>query len=243
MTAKFPRFDTLSLHAGQQPDTTTGAAVTGGTTTVSVTGDGGTYTTGSVGSGAATHKGGGYWEYGPAQAETNYDHVAFTFVNTSAITATVQVYPSFPQSVDNATNVSAIKTKTDFLPSATAGAAGGVFIAGTNAATTITTGLTTTFTGNLTGSVGSVTGAVGSVTAAITLPSIPANWITAAGITAAALNGKGDWMVTYTQPAGFLAATFPALVASSTTVMSANVTKVNGTTVNGSGTLVDPWGP
>lgn len=57
-----------------------------------------------------------------------------------------------------------IKTKTDFLPSATAGAAGGVFIAGTNAATTVTTALTTTFTGNLTGSVASVTGAVGSVT-------------------------------------------------------------------------------
>lgn len=57
----------------------------------------------------------------------------------------------------------AIKVKTDFLPSATAGAAGGVFIAGTNAATTVTTSFTTTFTGNLTGSVGSVTGAVGSV--------------------------------------------------------------------------------
>lgn len=55
-------------------------------------------------------------------------------------------------------------TKVGFLPSATAGAAGGVFIAGTNAATTITTALTTTFTGNLTGSVASVTGAVGSVT-------------------------------------------------------------------------------
>lgn len=61
------------------------------------------------------------------------------------------------------TEVAAIKTKTDYLPSATAGASGGLFIAGTNAATTITTGLTTTFTGNLTGSVGSVTGAVGSV--------------------------------------------------------------------------------
>lgn len=50
---------------------------------------------------------------------------------------------------------------------ATPGAAGGLFIAGTNAATTITTGLTTTFTGNLTGSVASVTGAVGSVTGAV----------------------------------------------------------------------------
>ena len=65
------------------------------------------------------------------------------------------------------TDTAAVKTKTDFLPSATAGAAGGVFIAGINAATTITTGLTTTFTGNLTGSVASVTGAVGSVTGAV----------------------------------------------------------------------------
>ncbi len=43
------------------------------------------------------------------------------------------------------------------IPTATPGAANGLFIAGTNAATTITTGLTTTFTGNLTGSVGSLT--------------------------------------------------------------------------------------
>ena len=62
-----------------------------------------------------------------------------------------------------ASDVGAIKTKTDYLPSATAGAAGGVFIAGTNAATTVTTAFSTTFTGNLTGSVASVTGAVGSV--------------------------------------------------------------------------------
>jgi hypothetical protein len=68
-----------------------------------------------------------------------------------------------------ASDVGAIKTKTDFLPSATAGAAGGVFIAGTNAATTVTTSFTTTFTGNLTGSVGSVSGAVGSVTGAVGL--------------------------------------------------------------------------
>ena len=63
--------------------------------------------------------------------------------------------------------IDGIKTKTDYLPSATAGNAGGVFIAGTNAATTVTTALTTTFTGNLTGSVASVTGAVGSVTGAV----------------------------------------------------------------------------
>jgi hypothetical protein len=52
----------------------------------------------------------------------------------------------------------AIKTKTDFLPSVAAGAAGGVFIAGSNAATSITTALTANITGNLSGSVGSVSG-------------------------------------------------------------------------------------
>ena len=60
------------------------------------------------------------------------------------------------------TEVAAIKTKTDYLPSATAGAAGGVFIAGSNAATTVA--ITGNITGNVSGSVGSVTGAVGSVT-------------------------------------------------------------------------------
>jgi hypothetical protein len=34
-----------------------------------------------------------------------------------------------------------------------------------------------------------------TVTNAVTLPAIPTDWITAAGITAAALNGKGDWNV------------------------------------------------
>ena len=109
------------------------------------------------------------------------------------------------------TVVDAVKVKTDYLPSATAGAAGGVFIAGSNAATSITTALTANITGNLSGSVGSVSGAVGSVTgavgsvtgavgsvtgnvggnvvgavgsvtAAVTLPTIPTNWITANGI-------------------------------------------------------------
>lgn len=70
------------------------------------------------------------------------------------------------------TDIDNIATKTGYLPSATAGDAGGVFIAGTNAATSITTALTANITGNVTGnlsgSVGSVTGAVGSVTAEVT---------------------------------------------------------------------------
>ncbi len=229
---------------------TDGTPVTSGTTTVYVTGDGGTQGTGSVGSGACTHEGHGFWTYAPAQAETNYDHVAFTFENSSGVNATLQIYPSFPQTGDNyarigapagasiaadiaavktdtaavkvqtdkltftvanqvdsnvldwksstapamtgdafarlgapagasvsvdiaavKTDTAAVKVKTDFLPSVTAGAAGGVFIAGANAATSITTALTANITGNVTGnlsgSVGSVTGAVGSVTGAV----------------------------------------------------------------------------
>lgn len=80
---------------------TDGSAVTTGTTTVYVTGDGGTQAAGSVGSGACTHEGQGFWTYAPAQAETNYDHVAFTFVNTAGVNATVQIFPSFPQTGDN----------------------------------------------------------------------------------------------------------------------------------------------
>lgn len=80
---------------------TDGSPVTSGTTTVYVTLDGGTQATGTVGSGAATHEGHGYWTYTPSQAETNGDLAAFTFENSSAVNATVQIYTSFPQTGDN----------------------------------------------------------------------------------------------------------------------------------------------
>jgi hypothetical protein len=42
----------------------------------------------------------------------------------------------------------------------------------------------------------------GTVTTLTNLPSIPANWLTASGIAAGALNGKGDWLLSssYTAP-------------------------------------------
>jgi hypothetical protein len=65
------------------------------------------------------------------------------------------------------------------------GGAGGIFIAGSNAATTV-----------------NFTGTISTVTTLTNLPSIPANWLTAAGINASALNGKGDWLLasSYTAP-------------------------------------------
>lgn len=90
-----------------------------GTVTVYITGDGGTQTIGSVGSGICTHEGKGLHSYLPAQAETNYNHIAFTYEGTGAITSTVQVYTSFPQTVDNATGIADIQAR---IPAALTGA-------------------------------------------------------------------------------------------------------------------------
>lgn len=79
---------------------TDGSAFTG-SVTVYVTGAGGTQAIGSVGSGACTHEGNGFHTYLPSQAETNYDHIAFTFIGTGAVPATVQVFTGYPQTGDN----------------------------------------------------------------------------------------------------------------------------------------------
>lgn len=75
--------------------------------------------------------------------------------------------------------------KSLYTSGAVPGAAGGLFIAGANAATTV-----------------NFTGTISTVTNLTNLPAIPANWLTAAGINAGALNGKGDWLLasSYTAP-------------------------------------------
>lgn len=80
---------------------TDGSPVTTGTTTIYITGDAGTQAVGTVGAGACTHEGNGYWTYSPDIAETNYDLIAFTFVNAAACNPTVQVETSYPQTVDS----------------------------------------------------------------------------------------------------------------------------------------------
>ena len=84
----------------QMVSATDGSAFTGAVTCY-VCGDGGTQAAGSVGSGACTHEGNGYHTYAPAQAETNYDLIAFTFTGSGAVPATVQVYTGYPQTGDS----------------------------------------------------------------------------------------------------------------------------------------------
>ena len=85
--------------------TTDGSDVTSGTPVVYVTGNGGTQATGS---GTITHEGHGEWSYVPTQAETNYDHIAFTMVLSGAFSQTVNVYTTYPQTGDSYTAVGAL---------------------------------------------------------------------------------------------------------------------------------------
>lgn len=72
-----------------------------GVVTAYYTIDNGAQTIGSVGSGICTHKGNGYHSYTPTAAETNGDHIAWTFIGVGAVNATPQLYTGFPQTVDN----------------------------------------------------------------------------------------------------------------------------------------------
>jgi hypothetical protein len=199
-----------------------GSAFTG-SVTVAVTVDAGTQATGSVGSGACTHEGNGYHTYAPAQAETNGDLVAFTFTGTGAIPATVQVYTSFPQTVDNATNISAIKTVTDAIPN------GG-------ALTTISTKIDT------------IDDFLDTEIAAIkaktdNLPSDPADASDVAAAIAA-ISAKIDTVDDFldTEIAAIKAKT-DSLTFTVAGVVDANIQRVNDVTVTGTGAPGNEWGP
>lgn len=86
-----------------------GTAFTG-EVTVYVTGDGGAQVIGQGNgspNGIAVHEGNGFHSYVPTQAETNFDHVAFTFIGTGAVPVTVQCYPGFPQTGDSYARIGA----------------------------------------------------------------------------------------------------------------------------------------
>jgi Concanavalin A-like lectin/glucanases superfamily len=89
-----------------------GGAFTGAVT-IYITGDGGTQNVGGVGAGACAHEGNGFHSYVPAQAETNYDHIGFTFTGTGAIPATVQLFTDFPQTGDAFAEIANLPTATE----------------------------------------------------------------------------------------------------------------------------------
>lgn len=101
-----------------------GSAFTGQVTCFFII-DGGSQTIGSVGSGICTHEGNGFHTYTPIAGETNGDHIAWTFIGAGAVPATIQVYPSFPQSAD------VVPIATDILDDTDDMTTNGVFMPGT----------------------------------------------------------------------------------------------------------------
>lgn len=99
-----------------------------GSASVFVTGDNGTQ---AAGGGTVTHEGNGYHSYAPTQAETNYDHIAFTFTGTGAVTATVQVYTRFDANLTHSLGVAV----TNADGTATAGGATSITLAVGSSAT------------------------------------------------------------------------------------------------------------
>ncbi len=68
-------------------------------------------------------------------------------------------------------------------------------------------------------------GTLTTVTNLTNLPAIPANWLTAAGIAAAALNGKGDWNI---GKAGYALTTAPAVPGDAMTLTAGERTALTG---------------
>ena len=102
------------LIVAQMISTTDGSDVTTGTCNVAVEKDGA-----AGAGGTATHIANGKWEYAPIQGDTDAAFLTFQFVLTGAITATIQTFTTFPQTVDNdvlaagATGFAAIDTVVD----------------------------------------------------------------------------------------------------------------------------------
>ncbi len=214
--------------------TATGAVATGLSPTVRRCIDG----TFAAGGGTVTEDGTtGAYKYAMTQADTDGVDIGFIFSAATAMPVCVNIVTTAADPTDS------VRFGLTGLANAVPGATGGLFIAGTNAATTVTTSFTTTFTGNLTGNVG---GSVNSVSTAVTLPGIPNNWITAAGINANALDSKGNWLLasSYTAPSNLSAAQIAAgvwtdaVAGDFTTANSVGKSVMNGVTL-GTGLTVN----
>lgn len=198
---------------------TTGAAVTTGTPTGFYTLDGGTQT---AIAGAFVHEGNGQWSVNLTAGEMNGVIVGLVFVLATAINVHFTI-KTVAVDGDNATTFGV--TNMD------------VAVSGRMATYTQPTGfLAATFPGTVASST-NITAATGIVLSGVThtgavIPTVSA----VTGLTASNLDAAvSSRMATYTQPTGFLAATFPTGTVANTTNITAGTvtTATNVTTVNG----------
>jgi hypothetical protein len=153
------------IVAFQAINSTDGSDVTTGSPVVYYTIDGGTQAQTTA---SAVHEGHGQWTVALTQAETNGDHIAFSFVLSGAISQTINVYTinaditnldaaittrsTFNSASDTVANVTTVGSVTGAVGSVTGNVGGSV------------NSVVGDVGGNVVGSVASVSGAVGSVT-------------------------------------------------------------------------------
>ena len=122
----------------------------------------------------------GFYKVALAQADTNANNIGFLFTATNCVPVTLNALTTAADPSD------AVRFGLTGLANATAGGAGGLPIVGTGA---------NNFKSDASANVTFANTLIATVTTLTNLPAITANWLTAAGIAATALNGKGDWNI------------------------------------------------
>jgi hypothetical protein len=157
---------------------TTGAALTGATVTAVRTIDGGSQ---AACTGTVAEMGGGQYRLALSQADTNGDNIGYLLTASGAIPAHFAVTLTAADPTDAA---SFGITRIDAA------------ITSRMATYTQPTGfLAATFPGTVASPTNITAGTITTVTNLTNLPAVPTNWLTATGIAAGALNGKGDWNI------------------------------------------------
>lgn len=210
----------------------TGAALTGATVTARRSIDGGAQA--SAG-GSVTELGNGQYNFAPSQADTNGDLIGYLFTATSAIPVNLAVRTTAADLSDS------VRLGLTALPNAAAEAAGGLYTRGTGA-------------GQLSQS---ANGELGVATLAKTLTTYTGDTpqtgdaFARLGANGAGLTALGDArignldaavtsrMATYTQPTGFLAASFPTDPADQSLVIAATDAILTAVNTKASQTSVD----
>jgi hypothetical protein len=146
-----------------------GSAVTAGAT-LTVVKDG----TAAASAGTLAHVSGGAWKYVPTQSESDCKILGYVLEGTGAVTVcgSIRTTAADPNSASLGLSLAKTTNITGFNDvAATAIVSGGAITTAGGAVSTVTT-----------------------ATSLTSLPAIPAGWLTAAGIAASALAGKGDWL-------------------------------------------------
>jgi hypothetical protein len=185
--------------------TATGAVATGLTPSVRRCIDG----TFAAGGGTVTEDGTtGSYKYAMSQADTNGNNISFIFTGTGAMPVCVNIVTTAADPTDT------VRFGLTAMPNVASGNAGALIVSGTGtAALSVSSGLVT-----LAGV--THTGAVIPTVSAVT------------GLTASNLDATiSSRMATYTQPTGFLAATFPTgTIANTTNITAGTLTTVTTAT-------------